>query len=283
MGLFDSWFGKQPQPHTATVTLAAAEAVRRFADMHEIRPADASLVIGASSGAGFPLDLSENLSLRTDPQNAVAVSHGITIIMPRALVQKLADLVIDFESGGFLLIGSACPRGYASHPANVEISLERLYKLSPLLQRGDYGFEAAAFTLSKGDSRAAVVVGLNPLIVAAYTDEICAVALLRFPEWLVAEHKLQIGARLLTANTYQPGSSLASDLIRGEGAEFRYCNFSPLIADFLGANAVRIEQRKREISETEWALAMRLGQEAMTRARGRFRDGCPPNSDKPAF
>ena len=49
----------------------------------------------------------------------------------------------------------------------------------------------------------------EPLVVAAYTDEMCAVALLRFPRWLCTERGLEVGARLLTANTYVRGSRRA--------------------------------------------------------------------------
>ena len=56
--------------------------------------------------------------------------------------------------------------------------------------------------LMYGDSRAAVVVSLSPLLVAAYTDELDCVAMLRFPDELVTEYKLVRYSRLLTTNTY---------------------------------------------------------------------------------
>jgi hypothetical protein len=191
--------------------------------------------------------------------------------------------VITFEHGGFFFKSAANPQAVASDPARVELSPERLFRLSPALRSDENAMKRTAYALREGDSRAAVVVSIKPLVVAAYTDELCAVALLQFPQWLAVEQQLKVGTRLLTLNMYLKGSDVVSDLVRGEGAEFNYRNFIPLIADFLGADQDRVEQRKAEISESEWERTVALGIEAMARARGRYRDGCPPNSGKPAY
>jgi hypothetical protein len=105
--------------------------------------------------------------------------------------------------------------GAASDPALVRLSHDKLRRLHPSLYglrglvratleynlRGVFGYSRLRLRewVYHGDSRAAVVVSDLPLIVAAYTDELDCVALLRFPD----EYGLRVGARLLTANTYE--------------------------------------------------------------------------------
>jgi Fe-S cluster assembly iron-binding protein IscA len=240
------------------------------------------LVVGRKASGELALDISEDLSLRTAPQNALALSKGIAVILPRSLVGTYADLVIDFEHGGFVFRGSATPRTFATRPAGVELSRERLFRISPSLRDDEDAVERTAHYLREGASHAAVVMSLDPLVVAAYAEDLRAVALLGFPKWLAGNQDLKLGDRLLTSNSYVRGSDIAGDLLRGQGAELIYCNFSPLIADFLGENPDEIEARKAEIEETEWATAAELGYQAVMRARGRYRDGCPPNSGTPA-
>ena len=63
--------------------------------------------------------------------------------------------------------------------------------------------------LEHGDSRAAIVVSTYPaLLIAAYTDELACVAMLRLPkEPLVSKYSLLRGSRLLTVNTYVQAQS----------------------------------------------------------------------------
>ena len=70
-----------------------------------------------------------------------------------------------------------------------------------------------------GDSRAAIVMRpALPLLAAAYSDELDAVILLEFPDFLAEHYSLRLGSRLLTVNTYgygtTPRSALSSLQIR---------------------------------------------------------------------
>src|SRR5262249_51250149 len=69
--------------------------------------------------------------------------------------------------------------------------------------------------LQHGDSRAAIVVCTAPLLVAAYSDELDCIAMLRFPNTFAEEYKLWVGSRLLTVNTYGRGQKYDEDLILG--------------------------------------------------------------------
>src|SRR5580698_1215941 len=100
---------------------------------------------------------------------------------------------------------------FASDPGRIRISHPKLQQLRPDLFGMAGSFKALlgnlrlAFPervylgeqLQNGDSRAAVCVSTNPLLIAAYSDELDCVAMLRFPEFLIGEYSLAVGARLL--------------------------------------------------------------------------------------
>jgi hypothetical protein len=168
---------------------------------------------------------------------------------------------------------------FATNPGALSLSERKLEELEPAL------FTARTFKCSPGcpidhpaaemrerfaehlrlgDSRAAVVVALQPLLVAAYSSDLDAVALLRFPVELVERYRLKVGARLLTVNTYADvrGKTTnepfyAVDLVPGPRRS-GWSNFSPFIADFLSDESERIEARKRELPESEWLDVERL-------------------------
>jgi hypothetical protein len=137
--------------------------------------------------------------------------------------------------------------------------------------------------LGTGDSRAAIVVLLRPLLVAAYSDEFDCVSMLEFSQRLVSTYGLTVGTRLLTVNIYWPEGVLAGDLSNGPASFNRYFNFSPLIAEFLSFDSDRIEQRKAEISGQEWDRTLELGQVYLERHGTSARDGRPMYCSIPAI
>ena len=114
-------------------------------------------------------------------------------------------------------------------------------------------------------------------MVAAYTDELDCVALLRFPSNAASE-QVEIGSRLLTVNTYGSGDRYSADLIPGPARIEGWVRFHPIIADFICADPVQVERRKREIAENEWARTRRLGHEYLAARPGLSRDGSPCKS-----
>lgn len=129
--------------------------------------------------------------------------------------------------------------------------------------------------LRLGDSRAACVISIEPLLVAAYTDELDCVVLLNFPAWLVKEHKLMVGGHLLTVNTYARGRSIAADLAVGPRQLGRWVNFYPVIADFVSNDTRRIAMKKAEIGEEEWRRCKQMGIASLKRFPNRWRNGSP--------
>jgi hypothetical protein len=125
----------------------------------------------------------------------------------------------------------------ASDPGGVSLSLKKYRGLVPelsgalswlwrLLGSEEQFIGRIQEHLQMGDSRAACVVSLDPLLVAAYTDELDCVAVLSFPDRLIEEHDLKLGKKLLAVNTYFDGPKPARDLTPGPNDQGNWANFS---------------------------------------------------------
>lgn len=106
----------------------------------------------------------------------------------------------------------------------------------------------------------AKVVSLVPLVIAAQADDLDAVVLLTFPLAFVDRYKLEVGTRLLAVNTYGDMYGVtsqrlffAADIVPGPKHTNRWSTYKPLIADFLCDDRALVEERKRQIPESEWA------------------------------
>ena len=173
----------------------------------------------------------------------------------------------------------------ASDPGGLEFATDRLKQLYPQYFRFLFRkmvrasdpipnlIEAAVDHMRYGDSRAAVVISVSPFLVAAYTDELDCVALLRFPDSLRA--KYASGDRLLTVNTYASLPQVVSDLIPGDADTGNWENFRPMIADFFSEQTGKIDARKNRISQPEWDRTEQLGREYLERMPNYQRDGFP--------
>lgn len=180
----------------------------------------------------------------------------------------------------------------ASDPGRVRLSHAKLKLLRPdlfgfraWLRRLTSGFSQLTYIeeqLQHGDSRAAVVVDADPLLVAAYTDELDCIAMLRFPAEVRAAYGLAVGSRLLTVNTYGRESAYGKDLIPGPNRFDRWACFHPIIAEFVSDDLSRIEARKAQIPEAEWERAAGLGAEYLRAKPGVARDGRPVYAIMPA-
>lgn len=189
---------------------------------------------------------------------------------------------------------------YASEPGQITLSERKLRVLRPdlffglgMLWRflreiffdGQDGLPQRTYIeeqLREGDSRAAVVVSVEPLLVAAYSDDLDCVAMLKFPSCFVADYQLSVGTRLLTVNCYGSGGKPARDLIPGTPQGPSWTEIHPLIAEFLTEDLDRLRSRKEEIEEDEWQRAWELGNEYLKLRPGVARDGRPVFSANPA-
>jgi hypothetical protein len=185
----------------------------------------------------------------------------------------------------------------ASDPGRIDISHIKMSQFHPeLYQQGDLNSPSKysateqrfwnthhAEHLLCGDSRAAMVASIEPLLVAAYTDELDCIAMLRFPDDLVREYELNIYQKLLTVNLYRYGQTVA-DLENGPASYHRYGNFTPFIAEFLSDDRMQIEHRKTQILEAEWRRTQRLARIYIAKhGETRVRDGRPMYCDRPAI
>jgi hypothetical protein len=177
-------------------------------------------------------------------------------------------------------------RTAASDPGGLRLSIDLLRQIEPafgelLGPALDRSRDAAELVerldehLRLGDTRAACCVSVEPLLVAAYSDELDCVALLSFPGWLADRFGLLPGFRLLTVNTYMDEANLAPDLVAGPRQLGRYTNFYPVIADFVSEDTERIDQRKATISEEEWRRCDELGEDYVRDSPGQWRNGSP--------
>ncbi len=132
--------------------------------------------------------------------------------------------------------------------------------------------------LQFGDAQPAVVLSTTPLMIAAYTEDMDCVALLKFDEHLIAEFKLKRGSKLLAVNSYAPDPYGNEDIVIGEKARRGWKNFAPLIAEFMSDDAVKISDLKRDIPTDTWARAARMGVARMNDDRHPPREGSPLNA-----
>lgn len=183
----------------------------------------------------------------------------------------------------------------ATNPGLIPISKKRFRKLVPEY----FGWRGAAVSLLSrtrisrkvdeiadylhhGDGQPAVVISTKPLRVAAYSIDLDAIALLRFPHRLVKEFDLEEGTRLLSTNSYKYLEDRDEDLTFGPEYMGAWGGFWPIIADFLTEDRDAIEECKARIPKHLWKRAEDFGH-AWFRERPHFvRDGDPVFSKFPA-
>ncbi len=184
----------------------------------------------------------------------------------------------------------------ATAPGQIRLSHDKLRVLRPELYgiRGIWNTALAFFRLGWpqrtyieeqlecGDSRAAVVISTSPLLIAAYTDELDCIAMLRFPDKFVSQYHLSKGSRLLTVNCYGNLPDYDPDLVLGPKLIQRWTGFHPVIADFLTDDGDRVDALKNQITEGEWERALAMGTEYARRYPNVARDGRPVYSATPA-
>ncbi|QEH31943.1 hypothetical protein OJF2_04100 [Aquisphaera giovannonii] len=183
----------------------------------------------------------------------------------------------------------------ASHPADLRLDDAALRRFCPELYRPlNRLLEAVGLAyprrlsiaehLLHADARAAVVITTRPLRVAAYSDDFDRIAMLAFDEdpWLVEEHRLRPGSRLITVNGYRREGEPDADLFLAKDRAYPWTGFGPLIGDFLSADVDRLHALRAEIAEAEWRRAEQLGRLYLERFPGLARNGRPLECFVPA-
>lgn len=147
----------------------------------------------------------------------------------------------------------------AENQANVKFSYKKYYsfrnRVNPKFAGrfySDMQIDFVSRVLCYGDTQPAVVVSTEPLLIGAYSDEMDAVILLRFPAEFVQQYNLSVGTRLTTSNTYFVGDQCARDIFVGEHYSRQYADFMPIVQLFLGKKDEKIRAKTELFGEDIW-------------------------------
>lgn len=149
---------------------------------------------------------------------------------------------------------------FAENAGEVNLSKRKFKELRddilkvPFLKKGYYNrqFGRISQYLAYGDTQPAIVSSLNPLVISAYSDEMDAVVLLKFPSEMQNMYALNEGMRLVTSNVYFRGSQIAADITVGEKYLNRWIDFIPMVQLFLSDDEEFIKQRIGLLQEELW-------------------------------
>ncbi|MCC6738162.1 MAG: hypothetical protein IT452_03890 [Planctomycetia bacterium] len=186
------------------------------------------------------------------------------------------------------------PESYADRPGGDTLSVEKLRLLRPDmfgflggLKRfmsfgGELGKEYFAEQLMGGDAQPAIVMSVDPLLVAAYVSDKDGVVMLRFTGDVPSLTELKPGARLQGVFSFEPDGPQPRDIIPGPEVEPQFAGVIPLVADFLTDDAEALEETKSRIEPEEWAHTEELAKAYVKLRPGVARDGRPGFSQYPA-
>ena len=168
----------------------------------------------------------------------------------------------------------------AENQANVKFSYKKYYSFRNRINttfggrfHSDMCIDYIARALCYGDTQPALVVSASPLTVAAYSDEIDGVLMLRFPDEFVKKYGLYPGMRLTTSNVYFRLEQFPADIVIGEHFCRRYNDFLPIVQLFIGKGDEKIKAKTALFSEAVWS---RVSEKAAQYAEERpdtYRDG----------
>ncbi len=148
---------------------------------------------------------------------------------------------------------------YAENQANVKFSYKKYYSFRNKINtkfserfRSDMRIDSVSRALCFGDTQPAIVVSTDPLMIGAYSDEMDAIVMLRFPKEFAEQYKLTVGTRLTTSNVYVNGRAVASDIHVGENFSRQYADFVPVVQLFLGKQDEKIMAKTKLFGEETW-------------------------------
>lgn len=168
----------------------------------------------------------------------------------------------------------------ADHSGNVKFSYKKYYSFRNKINTkfagrfySDMRIDLVSRALYSGDTQPAIVVSLDPLLIAAYSDEMDGVVMLKFPTEFAEKYALTLGSRLTTSNIYFTGSRCAEDIFVGEYWCRRYADFMPIVQLFLGKNDDKIRANTKYLNEEAWRRAEFKANEYRERHPDLCRDG----------
>jgi hypothetical protein len=182
---------------------------------------------------------------------------------------------------------------FASDSIGIDIDLKKLKFLIPEIfspiQEIKYKFKKWGFSthievisehVKYGDSQGAIVVKTNPLLIAAYNEDIDCIVMLVFEDKIQNKYNFKIQDRLVCVNTFAEISQLQSDLIPGKNNSGMWTLVHPIIADLVSSDAAKIEKRKNEIGDKGYEYIWQLATDYLKLKKGVSRIGKPIYSDQ---
>lgn len=170
--------------------------------------------------------------------------------------------------------------GHAENQANVKFSYKKYYSFRNKIAtkfserfNADMMIGEVAPALCYGDTQPAVVVSTDPLLIAAYSDEMDAVVMLKFFTEFAEQYNLSVGTRLTTSNVYFYGNTIAEDIHVGPKYSAQFSDFTPIVQLFLGKNDEKIMQKTSLFGEDTWQTVSQLADEYARLYPDSFRDG----------
>ena len=168
----------------------------------------------------------------------------------------------------------------AENQANVKFSYKKYYSFRNQINtkfserfHSDMQIDFVSRALCFGDTQPAVVVSTEPLLIAAYSDEMDAVVMLRFPTEFVEKYGLSVGSRLTTSNVYFTGSRCAPDIFAGQKYSCQYVDFVPFVQLFLGKKDEKIQEKVNLFNEDVWNTVTEKATEYVKLHPDLYRDG----------
>ena len=168
----------------------------------------------------------------------------------------------------------------AENPGKVKFSYKKYYSFRNRINttfggrfHADMCIDGVTRALFYGDTQPALVVSVSPLTVAAYSDEIDGVLMLRFPDTFVEKYSLYPGMRLTTSNVYFRLEQFPADIVIGENFCRRYNDFLPIVQLFIGKNDEKIKAKTALFSEDVWNRVSEMAARYTEKLPDTYRDG----------
>ncbi|MBA3708196.1 MAG: suppressor of fused domain protein [Planctomycetes bacterium] len=264
---------------------------------------DSTLVAAMISEAIAPSELALDTSVRfaqvlalTEAERDFADLMGAEQMLALAISKGARLEILDPERASLVADGEF-PDSSASRPGLIPVNEELLRELQPELYRGKQLTGRPAKILGTslppsewiarlrthaacGDLQPALVVRLDPLVIAVRTDELDCVALVGYPSkigaMLRSRHRLQRGSRLSAVNTYfgEDGPK-QNDLTQGPKARGAWHAFWPIVSETVSSDAVALARASRRIDDGDYAETERQAAEYVARKGWIVRNGTP--------
>ena len=170
--------------------------------------------------------------------------------------------------------------GQAGNPGKVKFSHKKYYSFRNKINTkfsekyfSDMQIELVSQILMFGDTQPATVVSTAPLLIAAYSDEMDGVVMLRFDESFAEQYDLHPGDRLTASCVYFGGTKVAQDIFNGAGWTHNFANFAPIIQLFLGKKDDKIREKTALFPEETWEKVAALAAAYREKHPDLVRDG----------